>query len=87
MGHYFLDSYGYSTIYIQRVTTVCPGSSDQFYIVTYYRIWVTTSWTHGITPVQVMSQRSMNVTSVNTRLPVPHTSEHTLNPNMALRKD
>ena len=25
--------------------TVCPRSSDPFYIVTYYLIWVTTSWT------------------------------------------
>ena len=25
--------------------TVCPGSSDPFYIVTYYMKWVTTSWT------------------------------------------
>ena len=28
--------------------TVCPRSSDQFYIVTYYMKWVTTSWTDGI---------------------------------------
>ena len=28
--------------------TVCPGSSDSFYIVTYYMKWVTTSWTDGI---------------------------------------
>ena len=27
--------------------TMCPRSSDPFYIVTYYIIWVTTSWTHG----------------------------------------
>ena len=26
-------------------TTVCPGSSDPFYIVTHYIEWVTTSWT------------------------------------------
>jgi len=25
--------------------TVCPRSSDQFYVVTYYIKWVTTSWT------------------------------------------
>ena len=25
----------------------CPGSSDPFYIVSYYIEWVTTSWTHG----------------------------------------
>ena len=26
--------------------TVCPRSSDPFYIVTYYIKWVTTSWTY-----------------------------------------
>ena len=29
-------------------TTVCPGSSDPFHIVTYYMKWVTTSWTHSM---------------------------------------
>ena len=29
-------------------TTVCPRSSDQFYIVTYYLKWVNTSWTHSM---------------------------------------
>ena len=33
-----------STIY----TTVCPRSSDPFYIVSYYIKWVTTSWTYSI---------------------------------------
>ena len=28
-------------------TTVCPGSSDAFYIVRYYIKWVTTSWTYS----------------------------------------
>ena len=28
--------------------TVCPGSSDPFYIVSYYIQWVTTAWTHSI---------------------------------------
>ena len=27
--------------------TVCAGSSDPFYIVSYYIKWVTTSWTHS----------------------------------------
>ena len=27
--------------------TVCPGSSDPFYIVSYYIKWVTNSWTHS----------------------------------------
>ena len=28
--------------------TICPRSSDPFYIVAYYIKWVTTSWTYGI---------------------------------------
>ena len=28
--------------------TVCPGSSDPFYIVTYYMKWVATSWTYSM---------------------------------------
>ena len=35
-------------IYVYRlVYTICPGSSDPFYIVSYYIRWVTTSWTHS----------------------------------------
>ena len=30
------------------VITVCPGSSDPFYVVSYYIKWVTTSWTYSI---------------------------------------
>ena len=30
-----------------RLSTVCPRSSDPFYIVGYYTKWVTTSWTHS----------------------------------------
>ena len=29
------------------VSTICPGSSDPFYIVNYCIKWVTTSWTHS----------------------------------------
>ena len=28
--------------------TICPRSSDPFYLVTYYIKWVTTSWTYSI---------------------------------------
>ena len=28
--------------------TVCPGSSDPFYLVSYYIKWVTTSWTYSM---------------------------------------
>ena len=31
----------------QSINTICPGSSDPVYIVTYYVNWVTTSWTDG----------------------------------------
>ena len=31
-----------------RLVTVCPGSSDPFYVVTYYIKRVTTSWTYSI---------------------------------------
>ena len=30
-----------------KANTVCPGSSDPFYVVTYYIKWVTTSWTYS----------------------------------------
>ena len=32
----------------KRFDTICPKSSDPFYIVTYYIKWVTTSWTHSM---------------------------------------
>ena len=35
--------------------TVCPGSSDPFYIVTYYMKSVTTSWTYNIQLIQEKS--------------------------------
>ena len=28
--------------------TVCPGSSDPFYVVTYNTKWVNTSWTYSM---------------------------------------
>ena len=28
--------------------TICPRSSDPFYIVSYYIKWVTTSWTYSM---------------------------------------
>ena len=34
-------------LYTPGHTTVCPRSSDPFYIVTYYIKWVTDSWTDG----------------------------------------
>ena len=32
----------------QTGCTICPRSSDPFYIVSYFIKWVTTSWTHSI---------------------------------------
>ena len=34
-------------ICMKKYYTVCPRSSDPFYIVSYYIKWVTTSWTHS----------------------------------------
>ena len=31
-----------------NIITICPRSSDPFYIVSYYIKWVTTSWTHSM---------------------------------------
>ena len=47
------------------VPTVCPRSSDQFYVVTYYIKWVTTSWTHSITcpPDDATTARRENMTA------------------------
>ena len=41
-------------------STVCPRSSDPFYVVSYYINWVTTSWTYGIVKylIQIKWQRS-----------------------------
>ena len=36
-----------STSDIDNSHTLCPRSSDPFYIVTYHIKWVTTSWTHS----------------------------------------
>ena len=35
-------------ILLCRYYTMCPRSSDPFYIVSYYIKWVITSWTHSI---------------------------------------
>ena len=35
----------YNLYIITIITTICPGSSYPFYIVTYDIKWVTTSWT------------------------------------------
>ena len=43
---YFLYMVIYVIFDIQY--TICPGSSDPFYIVGYYIKWVTISWTHSI---------------------------------------
>ena len=32
---------------IRPLDTVCPRSSDHFYVVTYYIKWVNTSWTNS----------------------------------------
>ena len=42
---------------IAYIDTVCPRSSDPFYIVTYYINWVPTSWIYSIL-YYCMSQKS-----------------------------
>ena len=34
--------------------TICPRSSDPFYVVSYYIKWVTTSWTHSTYHIEIM---------------------------------
>ena len=46
--------------------TVCPGSSDPFYVVTYYSKWVTTSWTYSNSetgPIPVLDAPNIFLTS------------------------
>ena len=37
-----------SNLAILKQATICPGSSEPFYIVTYCINWITTSWTYSI---------------------------------------
>ena len=48
-------------------TTVCPGSSDPFYIVSDYIKWVTTSWTHS----KVQVSKSVKKKKMTYQFPVP----------------
>ena len=45
---YFTKSSFVKYCFLSKCCTVCPGSSDPFYIVTYCIIWVTTPWTYSI---------------------------------------
>ena len=36
------------TVLLDIHTTVCPRSSDPFFIVSYYIKWITTSWTYSM---------------------------------------
>ena len=53
----------YSVVFVVSIdhTTVCPGSSDQFYIVTYYIKWVTTSWTYSMYIIIVVQRGERGV--------------------------
>ena len=47
----FLEQQLYIQIYYHfyhNHHTVCPKSSDSFYVVNYYIKWVTTSWTYSV---------------------------------------
>ena len=52
----------------KKYYTVCPGSSDPFYVVSYNIKWVTTSWTHSTTDIvatcylyQIVTQYKLRV--------------------------
>ena len=57
-GSYFriqilwVSRFGSYRIRIRNISegTLCTGSRDPFYIVSYYINWVTTSWTHSTVP-------------------------------------
>ena len=40
-------------LFSSKNATMCPRSSDPFYIVSYYIKWVTTAWTHSSLPTSV----------------------------------
>ena len=46
-----------------RISTICPGSSDPIYIVSYYIKWVTTSWTYSSISGQPVIQNSIKYNS------------------------
>ena len=41
--------------------TICPRSSDSFFIVTYYMRWVTAAWTHSM--IQYIHCQNMDLTT------------------------
>ena len=41
--------------------TVCPRGPDQFYLVTYYRNWVKTSWTNSYYVYQTVAGMFIHV--------------------------
>ena len=48
------------------ISNVCPRSSDPFYILSYYIIWVTTSWTDGYILLYVQEDVSVCIESSRT---------------------
>ena len=38
--------------------TLCPRSSDPFYIIISYIKWVTSSWTHNIIKIKVLKEQN-----------------------------
>ena len=45
---WLLEKEGKGDFYLNGNDTICPRNSDQFYVVTYYLKWVTTSWTYSM---------------------------------------
>ena len=44
----------YLNLYVEKTSTICPGSSDSFYVVPYYLKWVNNSWTHSMLKTMLM---------------------------------
>ena len=72
MGHILLRHAVVVIILLEHIFIymVCPGSSDPFYIVTYFIKWVTTSWTYSTTVCPRISNPLyvLNVQEVDTPL-------------------
>ena len=68
MGNYFWDTKCTGLI---NKYTICPRSSNPFYLVTYNVKWVTTSWTNSI--VLILSLSFKNTPHCSS---LQHTNEH-----------
>ena len=79
---WILKKYFIISLRIQQ-NTMCPRSSDPFYIVSYYIKWVTTSWTHSswapcqdVWPVLTLNQKDCLLKILFMDVGVTHISKH-----------